>query len=62
MGVLAQLAIYVVLLIGTVYSVVIGYHYFQYGSSKKTSTTALVVFLIGAGLLLIGLMVSYSLF
>lgn len=39
----------------TIYAVMFGYHWFTFGSSRTTSMTAMVTFLLGA-ILLIGAM------
>ena len=46
---LAELFIYLSLLLLTCYTVIFGYHWFSYGTSRTTSLSALVIFLIGAG-------------
>lgn len=56
----AQLFIYISLLVFTIYTVILGYHWFSYGASAKTSTTAMAVFLIGAILLFISLVMTYQ--
>jgi len=45
---LAELLIYLSLLIFTVYTVILGYHWFSYGASRSTSVTAMIIFLSGA--------------
>lgn len=57
MSVIAEGVIYIALLVSTVYTVVFAYHWFQYGSKRSTSTTALLLFIAGT-VLCLGLMVS----
>lgn len=45
---LAEGIIYLALFISTVYAVVFAYHWFQYGSKRSTSTTALLLYIAGA--------------
>ena len=61
-SIVAEGIIYVSLLVGTIYTLIVSYHWFQYGSSRKTSTTALIIFLSGSGLLFLGLVTSFYLF
>lgn len=49
LAVLMQIILYSALLITTVYSLIYAYHWFTYGTSKKISTISLLVFLTGAG-------------
>lgn len=60
--VFAQGAIYLSLLLLTIYTLVLAYHWFSYGSSKKTSTTAMTIFLIGSVILFASLLSTYSFF
>ena len=61
-SVLAEGAIYLTLFIFTVYVIIYGYHWFQYGSSQKTSSVALTIYILGGVLLFTGLIISYRLF
>ena len=42
-----ELIFYVLLLVFTIHTLVISYHWFTYGDSKKISTTALIIYLSG---------------
>ena len=46
-----DLIFYVLLLVFTIHALVVSYHWFTYGDSKKISTTALIIYLSG-GLIL----------
>ena len=46
---------YVALLMSTIYGVVFGYHWNTYGSSKRMSTVALAVYIIGTLVLLMSM-------
>jgi len=59
---LAQMVIYVVILFLTLYAVALGSHWFKYGANRKTSLTAMFIFLAGSGILVIGLATAYNLF
>jgi TRAP-type C4-dicarboxylate transport system permease small subunit len=59
---LAEGVVYLALLTFTIYVVVYGYHWFQYGSSRRQSLTALTLFIVGGVVLLIGLVVSLQYF
>lgn len=56
----AQLFIYISLLVFTIYTVILGYHWFSYGASRKTSMSAMIVFLVGAAGLFITLVMAYQ--
>ncbi|MEZ4200401.1 MAG: hypothetical protein R3B69_02295 [Candidatus Paceibacterota bacterium] len=56
-----QLIILLSIIITIVYVLVVGYHWFSYGSSRKTNMTALAIFLGGTGLFVSGMVVSYFL-
>ena len=45
---LTEGVLYIALLVATVYTVIFAYHWFQYGSKRATSTTALLLFIAGA--------------
>ena len=51
--------IYVSLLFTVIYILIVGYHWFQYGSSRATSMTAMLLFLAGAGTFILGMFTSY---
>ena len=42
-----ELAFYVLLLSFTIHALVVSYHWFTYGDSKRISTTALTIYLSG---------------
>ena len=46
-----ELIFYVLLLIFVLHTLVVSYHWFTYGDSKKISTTALAIYLIGGAIL-----------
>ena len=46
-----ELIFYVLLLVFTIHALIVSYHWFTYGDSKKISTTALTLYLIGGILL-----------
>jgi hypothetical protein len=46
---------FVLLLFFTIHAVILGYHWFTYGSSKHISMTALCIYLSGGALLLLTL-------
>jgi hypothetical protein len=46
---------YVLLLMFTIYGVFLAYHWFAFGTSKKTSLLALALYLIGGAILFITL-------
>jgi len=52
-----QLVFFVLLLVFCVHTLVLSYHWFNYGTSRKTATTALAMYLIG-GALSIGTMAA----
>lgn len=58
--VLAEGSIYLIALILTIYGVILGYHWLNYGASRKTAITALTVFVCGSVVLLLGMIISYS--
>jgi hypothetical protein len=45
--ILAQLLLYVTLFIATIHTVVLGYHWFSYGTSRSMSTIALGILVSG---------------
>lgn len=57
---IAELFIYISLLIFTIYSVILGYHWFNYGTSRSTSITAMIIFLTGAAGLFLTLVGAYQ--
>ena len=57
---LGLLIIYLVILFSTIQGVILGYHWFSYGSSKKTSMTAITTYVGGVILLVLGLIISYT--
>ncbi len=57
---IAKLLIYLSLLIFTIYTVVFGYHWFNYGTSRTTSLTAMIIFLTGAVGLFLTLIGAYQ--
>ena len=57
--VLMQGLIYLALIALTIYGLILGYHWYSYGTSKRASTIALLVF-VGGGLFFVGTMfISY---
>lgn len=52
---------YIITLVFVVYSVSVAYHWFVYGESKKVSTTALAIYLIGSTPLFLIMSLSLSL-
>jgi hypothetical protein len=57
---LAKLLIYISLLTFTIYTVIFGYHWFNFGTNRATSITAMVVFLSGAVALFLTLITAYQ--
>jgi len=55
-----HLIFYVVALIFTIYSVILAYHWFTYGTSKKLSTLSLSVYLMVSAALFIALSISLN--
>lgn len=53
------LIFFTLLFVFTVYSWMLGYHWFSYGTSKTTSWRTLVVYLTGAGVLLIVMLLAF---
>lgn len=51
----AEIAFYVLLLIFTIHAVFLGYHWFNYGTKKRTGLIALAVYLWGGATLFITL-------
>ena len=49
---LAELFFYLALPIVVVYTFIFGYHWYSYGTQKSHSSLAIIIFLVGAGLLL----------
>jgi TRAP-type C4-dicarboxylate transport system permease small subunit len=58
----AELLIYITLLVFTIYTIVLGYHFYSYGPSRHTSTLALIVFLSVSAVLFLGLIITYQYF
>lgn len=52
---LEELTIYIAILLMTLYGLVLGYHWFRFGSSKKMSTTAMMIY-VGGSVVLIGIL------
>ena len=55
---ITRLVLFVALGAVTLYAVIFGYHWFQYGSSRRTSLSAIIIFVSGAALLLFGMLLS----
>ena len=49
---LAELFFYLALPIVAIYSLIFGYHWFNFGTQKSHASLAMIIFLVGAGLLL----------
>lgn len=47
----AEMAFYVLLLVFTIYTVFLAYHWFGYGNKKQTALLALAVYMLGAAVL-----------
>jgi hypothetical protein len=58
----AEGMIYLITLILALYTVVLAYHWLNYGSNKKISVIALAIFVAGSAALVLGLVVSYNFF
>ena len=58
----AEGIIYLTMLGLAIYTLVLGYHWFSYGASRKTSMSAFVIFIAGSALLVLGLVMSYNFF
>ena len=56
----AELIIYFVILCLTLYGLALGYHWFSYGASRKTSMTAVIIYISGCIALIIGLVAAYN--
>lgn len=56
----AEGLIYLTTLILTIYSVILGYHWFTYGASRKKTMTALIVFVSGCAAIIVGLVVTFQ--
>jgi len=56
----AEVFIYLTTLLLAFYVLVLGYHWFNYGSNKKISVTALMIFVAGSTALAIGLITTYN--
>lgn len=54
----SELFFYLALPLVVGYAWMFGYHWYQYGTSKKHATEALIIFLVGAGVLLLVMFVS----
>lgn len=57
---LLHLIFYVVALIFTLYSVILAYHWYFYGTSKKISTLSLSIYLLGSAALFIAMSISLN--
>lgn len=55
---LGELILYFALFATTIYAIIFGYHWFSYGSSNRSSMTALAVFLVGAAVFLLSMLIS----
>lgn len=49
---LAELFFYLALPIVAIYTLIFGYHWYNFGTQRSHATIALIIFLTGAGLLL----------
>lgn len=56
---LAEGMIYLTLLVYCIATLIYGYHWFNYGVNKKTSTTAMIIFLAGAAVMGLGLVITF---
>ena len=58
LSIFGELILYFALFATTIYTIIFGYHWFSYGSSNRISLTAMFVFLVGAAVLLLSMLVS----
>ncbi len=56
----AEIIIYLVILFVTLYAITLGYHWFNFGKSKTTSMTALIIYLTGSGIIVTGLITAFN--
>lgn len=56
----AQIAFFALLFVFLIHTLLLSYHWFQYGTTKKTALTALCIYLAGGALLFGALAVSLS--
>lgn len=56
----AQMLFYILLLVFVVQSIVLGYHWFTYGSSRRISLVALAVYLLGGAVLFVTLSIALN--
>jgi hypothetical protein len=55
LGTVFELGYYVLLFVFVVHALMLGYHWFEFGQSRRTSTIALAVYLSGGALLFLTL-------
>ena len=59
LGPIAELFLYLSVLVTLIYTLIASYHWFSYGESQKINWLALTIFLAGAGVLIITMFLSY---
>lgn len=53
--------LYLMVCVSILYGLVFGYHWYAYGTSTTTATTALVVYAVGSGVLFFLMLTTYFL-
>ncbi len=62
LGEMTGLLLYFMALTLLVYAMILGYHWLTYGADRKSAFLALTVYGVGAGVLLLGMIIAYNFF